>query len=77
MSRPTNTIKEEATNIVEAVEVIVEATEFSNNKIEEDPNPENIQKVKIVPKAETDQHQETEIQVPVTGAADCTKERVR
>ncbi len=77
VSRPTNTIKEEATNIVEAVEVNVEAAEVSNNKIEEDPNPENVQTVEIVQKAEIDQHQETEIQVPVTGVADSTKARVR
>jgi hypothetical protein len=62
---------------VEAVEVNVEATEVSNNKSEEDPNPENVPTVKIVLKAEIDQHQENETQVPVTGAADRTKEHVR
>ena len=77
MSRPTNTIEEEATNIVEAVEVNVEAAEVSNHKIEDDPNRENVRTVEIVRKAETDQHQGTEIRVPVTGAADCTKARVR
>jgi hypothetical protein len=77
VSRPTNTIKAEAINIVEAVEVNVEAAEVSSNKIEEDPNPENGQIVKIVQKAEIDQHQGTEIRVPVTGVADRTKARVR
>ena len=77
VSRPTNTIGEEATSIVEAVEVNVEATEVSNNKSEEDPNPENVPTAEIVPKAETDQHQGTETQVPVTGAADRTKARVQ
>jgi hypothetical protein len=38
-SRPTNTIGAEATNIVEALEVNVEAAEVSNNNIKEDPNP--------------------------------------
>ena len=55
----------------------VEATEVSNHKIEDDPNRENVQTVEIIPKAETDQHQGTEIRVPVTGAADRTKARVR
>ena len=54
-----------------------EAEEVSNHKIEDDPNRENVQTVKIVRKAETDQHQGTETQVPVTGAADRTKARVR
>ena len=48
-----------------------------NNKSEEDPNPENVPTVEIVQKAETDQHQGTETQVPVTGAADRTKARVQ
>ncbi len=61
VSCPNSTIREEATNIVEAVEVNVEAAEVSSNKIEEDPNPENGQTVQIVQKAETDQHQGTEI----------------
>ena len=61
---------------MEAVEDNVEAAEVSNNKIEEDPNPENVPTVEIVPKAETDQHQETETRVRVTGAADRTKARV-
>ncbi len=74
VSRPTNTIEEEATH-VEAVVDNVEAAEVSNNKSEEDPNPENVP-AEIVPKAETDQHQGTETQVPVTGAADRTKARV-
>jgi hypothetical protein len=77
VSRPTSTIGEEATNIVEAVEDNEEAEEVSNHKIEEDPNPENVQTVEIGRKAEIDQHQETETQVPVTGAADRTKARVR
>jgi hypothetical protein len=76
VSRPTSTIGEEATNIVEAVEDNVEAAEVSSTKIEEDPNPENVPTVEIVQKAETDQHQGTETQVPVTGAADRTKARV-
>ncbi len=54
-----------------------EAEEVSNHKIEEDPNRENGQTVEIVQKAEIDQHQGTEIQVSVTGAADLTKARVR
>ncbi len=62
---------------MEAVEVNVEAAEVSNNKSEEDHNQENVQTVEIVRKAEIDQHQETERQVPVTGAADRTKARVR
>jgi hypothetical protein len=77
VSRPTSTIGEEATNIVEAVEDNVEAAEVSSIKIEEDSNPENVPTVEIVQKAETDQHQGTETQVPVTGAADRTKARVR
>ncbi len=77
VSRPTGTIGEEATNILEAVEDNVEAAEVSNNKSEEDPNPENVPTVEIVQKAETDQHQGIETQVPVTGAADRTKARVR
>jgi hypothetical protein len=77
VSRPTSTIGEEATNIVEAVEDNEEAEEVSNHKIEEDPNPENVQTVEIGRKAEIDQHQETETRVRVTGAADRTKERVR
>ncbi len=51
VSRPTNTIEEEATNILEAVEVNVEAAEVSNNNSEEDPNPENVPTAEIVPKA--------------------------
>jgi hypothetical protein len=47
--------------------------EVSNYKIEEDPNQENVLTVKIVQKAEMDQHPKTEAQVPVTGAADLTK----
>ncbi len=62
---------------MEAVEVNVEAAEVSSTKIEEDPNPENVPTVESVPKAETDQHQETETQVRVTGAADRNKARVR
>ncbi len=62
---------------MEAVEVNVEAAEVSNHKIEDDPNRANIQTVEIVQKAETDQHQGTETQVPVTGAADRTKACVR
>jgi hypothetical protein len=62
---------------VEAVEDNEEAEEVSNHKIEEDPNPENVRTVEIVRKAEIDQHQGTETQVPVTGAADRTKARVR
>ena len=62
---------------MEAVVDNVEAAEVSNNKSEEDPNPENVPTVEIVQKAETDQHQETETRVPVTGAADRTKEHVR
>jgi hypothetical protein len=62
---------------VEAVEVNVEAAEVSNHKIEDDPNRENVRTVEIVRKAEIDQHQETETQVRVTGAADRTKARVR
>ena len=76
VSRPTNTIEEEATH-VEAVVDNVEAAEVSNNKSEEDPNPENVQTVETVRKAEIDQHQETETRVRVTGAADRTKARVR
>ena len=76
VSRPTNTIEEEATH-VEAVVDNEEAEEVSNHKIEDDPNPENVQTVEIVRKAETDQHQGTETQVPVTGAADRTKARVQ
>jgi hypothetical protein len=76
VSRPTNTIGAEAINIVEAVEVNVDATEVPFSKIEEDPNPEDIPTVEIVQKAKTDQHQGTEIRVPVTGAADRTKARV-
>ena len=76
VSRPTNTIEEEATH-VEAVVDNVEAAEVSNHKIEDDPNPENVQTVEIGRKAEIDQHQETETQVRVTGAADRTKARVR
>ncbi len=76
VSCPTNTIEEEATH-VEAVVDNVEAAEVSNNKSEEDPNPENVPTVEIVPKAETDQHQGTNPQVPVTGAADRTKARVQ
>jgi hypothetical protein len=37
-------------NTVEAVEVNVEAAEVSNNKSEEDPNPENVPTVEIVQK---------------------------
>jgi hypothetical protein len=55
----------------------VEAVEVSNNKIEEDPNRENIQTVEIIQKAEIAQHQGNKTQVPVTGASDCTKARVR
>jgi hypothetical protein len=77
VSRPTNTIGAEATNIVKAVEDNVEAEEVSSTKIEEGPNPENVPTVEIVQKAETDQHQGTEIRVRVTGAADRTKARVR
>ncbi len=62
---------------MEAVEVNVEAAEVSSNKIEEDPNPENGQIVEIIQKAEIYQHQGTKIRVPVTGAADRTKARVR
>jgi hypothetical protein len=62
---------------MEAVEVNVEAAEVSSNKIEDDPNPENGQTVEIAQKAETDQHQGTETQVPVTGAADRTKAHVQ
>ena len=62
---------------MEAVVDNEEAEEVSNNKIEEDPNRENVQTVEIVRKAEIDQHQETETQVRVTGAADRTKARVR
>jgi hypothetical protein len=62
---------------VEAVVDNVEAAEVSNHKIEEDPNRENVPTAEIVPKAETDQHQETETRVRVTGAADRTKARVR
>jgi hypothetical protein len=69
----TNTIEEEANHVVDNVE----AEEVSNNKIEEDPNPENVHTVEIVQKAEIDQHQGTKIQVPATGAADLTKARVR
>ena len=76
VSRPTNTIGAEAINIVEAVEVNVDATEVPFSKIEEDPNPENIPTAEIVPKAETDQHQGTETRVPVTGAAHHIKEHV-
>ncbi len=77
VSRPTNTIGAEAINIVEAVEVNVDPTEDPFSKIEEDPNPENIPTVEIVQKAKTDKHQGTKIRVPVTGAADHTKARVR
>ncbi len=35
----------------------MEAVEVSNNKIEEDPNQENVQTVKIIQKAEIAQHQ--------------------
>ena len=77
MSRPTNTIGEEATSIVEAVVDNEEAEEVSNHKIEDDPNRENVQTVEIVQKAETDQHQGTETRVPVTGAADHIKACVR
>ena len=76
VSRPTSTTGEEATH-VEVVEDNEEAEEVSNIKIEEDPNRENVQTVEIVQKAEIDQHQETETRVPVTGAADRTKARVR
>ncbi len=62
---------------MEVVEDNVEAAEVSNIKIEEDPNPENVPTVEIVPKAETDRHQETETRVRVTGAADRTKACVR
>jgi hypothetical protein len=62
---------------VEAVVDNEEAEEVSNHKIEDDPNRENVQTVEIVRKAEIDQHQETETQVRVTGAADRTKARVR
>jgi hypothetical protein len=62
---------------VEDVEDNVEAAEVSSTKIEEDPNPENVPTVEIVQKAETNQHQGTETQVPVTGVADCTKAHVR
>jgi hypothetical protein len=62
---------------VEAVVDNEEAEEVSNHKIEDDPNRENVPTVEIVPKAETDQHQGTEIRIPVTGAADRTKARVR
>ncbi len=62
---------------MEAVEVNVEAAEVSSNKIEEDPNPEIVQTVEIVQKAAINQHQGTEIQAPVTGAADRTKARVQ
>ncbi len=77
VSRPTNTIRAEATNIVEAVEDNMEAAEVSSIKIKEDPNPGNGQTVEIILKAETDQHQGTKTQAPVTGAADRTKARVR
>jgi hypothetical protein len=76
VSRPTSATGEEATH-VEAVVDNAEAEEVSNHKIEEDPNRENGQTVEIVQKAEIDQHQGTEIQVSVTGAADLTKARVR
>ncbi len=62
---------------MEVVEDNEEAEEVSNIKIEEDPNRENVQTVKIVQKAEINQHQGTETRVPVTGAADRTKARVR
>jgi hypothetical protein len=62
---------------VEVVEDNVEAAEVSNHKIEDDPNQENVQTAEIAQKAETDQHQGTEIRVPVTGAADRTKAHVR
>jgi hypothetical protein len=76
VSRPTNTTGEEATN-VEAVVDNAEVEEVSNIKIEEDPNRENVQTVKIVQKVKIDQHQGTETQVSVTGAADLTKARVQ
>jgi hypothetical protein len=76
VSHPINTTGEEATH-VEAVVDNEEAEEVSNHKIEDDPNRENVQTVEIVRKAEIDQHQETETQVRVTGAADRTKARVR
>ena len=76
VSRPTNTIEEEATH-VEAVVDNEEAEEVSNHKIEDDPNRENVRTVEIVRKAEIDQHQGTETQVPVTGATDPTKARVQ
>jgi hypothetical protein len=76
VSRPTNQIEEEDTH-VEAVVDNEEAEEVSNHKIEDGPNRENVQTVEIVPKAETDQHQETKTRVRATGAADCTKEHVR
>ena len=76
VSRPTNQIEEEDTH-VEAVVDNEEAEEVSNHKIEDGPNQENVQTVEIVPKAEIDQHQETETQVRVTGVADRTKARVR
>jgi len=60
---------------IEAVEDNVEAEKVSNSKIEEDLNRENNQIVKIVQKAEIDQHQGTEAQVPVT--ADLTKARAQ
>ena len=63
------------TNQIEAVEDNVEAEKVSNSKIEEDLNRENNQIVKIVQKAEIDQHQGTEAQVPVT--ADLTKARAQ
>ncbi len=76
VSRPTSTTGEEATH-VEAVVDNEEAEEVFNNKTEEDPNQENVPTAEIVPKAETDQHQDTETRVRVTGAADRTKARVR
>ncbi len=49
----------------------MEAEEVTNNKNEEDLNPEDVQK------AETDLVQETEREVHVTDAATPTKEPVR
>ncbi len=47
VSRPTNTIGEEATNILEAVEDNVKAEEVSSTKIEEDPNPRTFRQPRL------------------------------
>ncbi len=50
---------------MEVLEDNVEAVEASKNKIEEDPNQQNAQIVKIVQRVEIDRHQGTKTKAPV------------